>query len=422
MSVEKLPVVDLDNVNHRRRARETINLITSHQHDDSRVQTTGERLAGVTPTNYAYPPGDIRRYGAVADTESTSVIQTALDVNHEVFIPDGNWLVSSPGVKMNDYNVLRFQSRNAKFIADFGGAIIASKNANTGVLEDDENRVHWQIHGGYIDGTDSGNAGSIAIDVRGSKMCKMYGTYIQNVEKAVRGNGDEGTDISVGCYYNDFFAVDIQNVVYGYHFGSFANDNHVFGGRVNSCTYGTYDDNNSANAYFGLAIEVFTYGHVVAAVNPTQNIRFISSRLENLPSSGTGFVINSQAQDTWVYGPHMAGLTTTITDSGIRSNISSSEHFSWGSSTFVRNYLRGSEVINFGSISANSELADRFISIPGALSTASVFATPPASIEAGLSWVAIPASSGAYVRLRNNTGAAIDPASGTWTIDVWNHV
>ncbi len=77
----KLPVVDLDNVNHRRRARETTNLILSHQHDDSRVQTSAEKAAGITPTNYAYPPGDVRRYGAALDgvTDDTAALIAATE-------------------------------------------------------------------------------------------------------------------------------------------------------------------------------------------------------------------------------------------------------------------------------------------------------------------------------------------------------
>jgi hypothetical protein len=69
----KLPTVDLDNVNHRRGARERINSILSHQHDDSRVQTPAEKLAGVTPVNFAYLPGDICRYGRNTDPGTTDM-------------------------------------------------------------------------------------------------------------------------------------------------------------------------------------------------------------------------------------------------------------------------------------------------------------------------------------------------------------
>jgi hypothetical protein len=78
----KLPVVDLDNVNHRRRARETINNVLDHSFDDSRVRTTAEKLALITPVNFAFAPGDVRRYGAVGDgvTDDTASIQKAVSV------------------------------------------------------------------------------------------------------------------------------------------------------------------------------------------------------------------------------------------------------------------------------------------------------------------------------------------------------
>jgi len=80
MPLQKLPVVGLDDLNHQRRARETLNNVLDHSFDDSRVQTAAEIAAGITPINKAYPPGDVRRYGAVSDdaTDSTAAIANAL--------------------------------------------------------------------------------------------------------------------------------------------------------------------------------------------------------------------------------------------------------------------------------------------------------------------------------------------------------
>lgn len=57
MPLSKLPTVDLDNVNHRRRAREVINQVLDHTFDDSKVQTAGEIAAGINPLNRAFVPG-----------------------------------------------------------------------------------------------------------------------------------------------------------------------------------------------------------------------------------------------------------------------------------------------------------------------------------------------------------------------------
>lgn len=63
--------------------------------------TEAEIAAGVTPTDYAYPAGDIRRYGAVGDglTDCTAAIEAAIDQyvdgGQAVYIPAGEFLVSS---------------------------------------------------------------------------------------------------------------------------------------------------------------------------------------------------------------------------------------------------------------------------------------------------------------------------------------
>lgn len=59
-------------------------------------QTDAEIAAGVTPTNYFYPPGDARRYGAVFDdsTDDTAAIQRAFDSGHDVLLPEGTAVIS----------------------------------------------------------------------------------------------------------------------------------------------------------------------------------------------------------------------------------------------------------------------------------------------------------------------------------------
>lgn len=71
---------------------------------DDKKQTVAELAAGVTPTNYAYAEGDIRRYGAVGDaaigggsgTDCTAAIQSALNIPVvPIFVPKGNFLFSN---------------------------------------------------------------------------------------------------------------------------------------------------------------------------------------------------------------------------------------------------------------------------------------------------------------------------------------
>lgn len=58
-------------------------------------QTDAEIAAGVTPTNYAYPPGDVRRYGAVLDgtTDDTDAFQAAWKLKNP-YAPAGSTVIS----------------------------------------------------------------------------------------------------------------------------------------------------------------------------------------------------------------------------------------------------------------------------------------------------------------------------------------
>ncbi len=65
-------------------------------------RTQAEIDAEVTPTDYSYPPGDVRRYGATGDgtTDDTAAIQDAINVVFEagggiVFLPAGTFKITS---------------------------------------------------------------------------------------------------------------------------------------------------------------------------------------------------------------------------------------------------------------------------------------------------------------------------------------
>jgi len=63
-------------------------------------RTTAESAANVTPTNYAYPPGDVRRYGCAANdgtTDESAQLQNAVDANKGsgIWIPCGHTVVAA---------------------------------------------------------------------------------------------------------------------------------------------------------------------------------------------------------------------------------------------------------------------------------------------------------------------------------------
>lgn len=104
MPLQKRPVNGLDDVNQKRRDREVMNQILDHSFDDSRVQTSAEKLAGVTPVNYAYSPEilNLKRFmtRAQAAGDGTKDIGDAIEkassvmpanVGGMIYVPPGNW-------------------------------------------------------------------------------------------------------------------------------------------------------------------------------------------------------------------------------------------------------------------------------------------------------------------------------------------
>jgi hypothetical protein len=88
--------------------------------------TAAEIAAGVTPTDYQYQPGDVRRYGAdptgVAD--STAAIQAASSASDRVSIEDGVYLTNQ--ITLADGRKYEFYGKNCelKLIANASGPMI----------------------------------------------------------------------------------------------------------------------------------------------------------------------------------------------------------------------------------------------------------------------------------------------------------
>lgn len=413
MAIPQIPVNGTETVTHRRRVAESINDLISYRADDWRRQTDAEKGAGITPINSGFPPGDVRRYGAgpaVAESTNVTAIQAALDTSDFVILAD--LFPINAALNMNDGNYFIGFGRNTGLDASHAGAVIKGK-AVTPSSGTNVRRYHGGGQNFSIYGPGQSTAGGIALDMRGCTMFKWWNLFITTIHTAVR-QGD-----NYSTYYNEYHGVDISTVTNGYSNDTLGNENMVVGGRVNDSTTGTSDSDNSHNKYIGLAIEVFTTGHLITG-STSQQIQYISSRLENAPTTGTGFSINSSAQDTQVMFPQMIGLTTDISDSGTRTNIFASENLTIASGTAIKKHQRVTSTLNFGSIAAGAT-ADLAVTITGAATTDTVIVTPPSTLEAGLVCCAVPSSGQHYVRLANVTAGAIDPASQTFTIDIWRH-
>jgi hypothetical protein len=141
MPLQKLPTVDLDNVNHRKRARETLNNVLDHSFDDSKAQTAAEKIAGITPVNKAYSPLNLFRYMTpeqISDVQAGTLSQdisgafsklvTVLAQNPggQATIPPGQYFfASSPTISGEFAGSSSFWCYGAEFYtADTAGSLV----------------------------------------------------------------------------------------------------------------------------------------------------------------------------------------------------------------------------------------------------------------------------------------------------------
>ena len=131
-------------------------------------RTPNEIAASVTPTNYVYPPGDLRRYGAdpTGTTPSDAAVSAACSCNADVFDanPGGGTYLFNTGVTLSTYPItIRGQAKNNKDAVTNVGTIFRLGTAapNAAAI----------LSGAYLDGLNVRNIGF--------QFASSAGTYSQ---------------------------------------------------------------------------------------------------------------------------------------------------------------------------------------------------------------------------------------------------
>jgi hypothetical protein len=271
-------------------------------------RTAGEITAAVTPTNYAYPPGDVRRYGTNAspgETDMTDAINNALASNNSVYAPKGIYKVTS-SILVNSFNELYGDGWGANgsdggtvFLATTDIEIIASANTDT------ESLPYVYLHDFVAQSTVSDGTTKYQIHLR-----NMNQTHIERV-KTVSGLADtdysttnlagiwlDDTIAGEGAYINRVAGCFIQN-------GGLLIDDAVTDGTIiDNFIYGhccphslkfnsaggnwTVSGNNLTSPPSGAAIEI-AGGNISA-------IRIIGNFFDGNPTaldSGVGILVTS---------------------------------------------------------------------------------------------------------------------------------
>jgi hypothetical protein len=325
MPLQKLPTVGLDDINHRKRARETINKILDHSFDDSRVQTSAEKLAGVTPVNYAYPPLNILRYGAdptgIADSGPAfnymvSVMASAQ--GGDAIIPPGQYLFSTQPL------ITGYFTGNASFWC-YGAEFYSSGNIFGLSIEYNGTPHQLTVYGLTINHrgnatADGGFELSACNHVR-LKDCTVEAHGVDSTYSCYLLHNSDPADSDTGCFWTVLedctvrkrSGSDSGNIPIGVSIIGAANSTMIRGGSYGAtCTQAIYIAPESGETYIanavlidGVAFEGGTDAITVAAAasQGISGLRIVNCRCE----AYTTFISLDTATVNGAVAPYFAG-------------------------------------------------------------------------------------------------------------------
>ena len=275
----------------------------------SYARTAAEIAAGVTPTNYSYAPGDIRRYGAsTASSDNSGAINAALSVWTAsgvfgvVYIPPGTWNVAA-GISVNA-SYVKIVSDGA--ILNFSSLTSGSAITLTGTINPPYDQTRSVLSGLKISGNGASGGGT-GIHLYSSSTSGAGPSHlgIAHCSMANFGTGllYDANSYIVGCY-----GVDVYACGTGVSIANAANSGSTltfYAGSIFNCTtYGLWNQNTAADIYlFGTSLGGCGSSSSGALVRADAGTLLLDCHLE------------SQNGERALYVPSTAG-TTIITCSG----------------------------------------------------------------------------------------------------------
>lgn len=150
-------------------------------------RTAGEIAASVTPSNYAYPPGDVRRYGAIGNgvADDTAAIQSAMNtangVAARVYFPSGTFKTTATLNWPSDWPLEIVGSGVDATIINYAGNSVAISMYDAGAST---KFVKSSIRDLKIVG--NGSTSTVGVNVRQAYMIAMESLRISGFQVGVR--------------------------------------------------------------------------------------------------------------------------------------------------------------------------------------------------------------------------------------------
>lgn len=345
-------------------------------------------------------PTSFKQWGAKGDgtTDDTARIQAALDYlsgpGGEVWVDQAStFKITSTLSWGNGCCIVGAGTDSMIKGASLTVPLLQSKGTSV------SRRYRLQLRNLAIDNTSKTAIGGIGCDLRNATDCSLDRVSFSNLDTGVQHAADTG----LGCYYNTLTECVFSNCNIGAIYTTLANENRNIACRFNNTTTGILVSDGSHNHFISPSFEIFSSIGIHIS-GPAYDTQIISPRLENLPTSGIGIKIVAAAVRTSIKDAQYVSLATNLDDAGVGTTINGRQ--------------RVTAIIDFPSIAAGA-VSDQSVTIAGALSTDSVQVTPPSTLTSGLVCIGVPSNGLHYVRMANVTSGAIDPASATFTIDIW---
>jgi hypothetical protein len=277
------------------------------------AQTSAESSAGVTPTDYRYSPGDVRRYGAAVDgsTDDSAALQAAIDQNNNggesVKLAAGD---SAFATSLDLYNRTKIEGHGiVRSTLTYTGSAMAFKNNTPGT------RIYDLIMRDFYL-VDTGT-GTIGLDLDSISTSSFENLAITNFDTQIKIN----SPTSGYAVYNRFFNVKVQAGVGVLITGTSSNANNFFGCRTNLCTTGFKIDDSNDNHIYACQIESGTKGVEMTASGAGLTPSNFVSECRFETNSGTDITIGTNCSDTRLVNNFHVGSNTVLSDSGTRTQV-----------------------------------------------------------------------------------------------------
>ena len=286
------------------------------------ARTAAEIAAGVTPSDYSHPPGDIRRFGAVSGQDCHRAIQASIDSANFAFIPENFTALISKALNFLAAGQEIFgRSRYTSIVQPTNGfSASALIHFDPSVIPERERAPKPTYYGLSVHdinlrlyGPNNINRDVIGVDLASINNASVRRVRFEGISYSFANLRATGVRFraphEVGAYSNCVHDCDFMHMKFGVIVGGGGNHNIVRGGEFIHCKFGIHADPSSrADTLFvdGSRFE----GGDIGILEGMSNAVYLRCRFEAHETADIKFTSNSS--QVMIIGGTTATTTTPL--------------------------------------------------------------------------------------------------------------